>query len=962
MRKEAENLNLNLVKEFDLTIVIPVTDWQSSSLRKTIESIKDYVESSRLGVDCLIAEIIPSDRDIELTLFQEIDKLPQFVTDLLGSQYFRYIAEVGFTARSLRKVLLNCRGERVVILGDGFRIGTSASRWTERDGALATIFPSICHKASIMHWGLLHRISDQLSGIPALSAIALASVSQIAFNKEGVIEILKTIDPFDRDTKLFESILKECLVLALLTRHTFIEIGASTAILNEASLYEAAPIEMEGFRKKLYGASVDCSTGCKVAADFALDFTYKAFHDDNNLDWHYPAKHFNLETQHPGSYIFRSVILSIVNAFRCGPSDVNETTQLLKEALFDLENLTKQKSQPTQEIVVTVISSLFREMQRIGSFLSHILDLEGFKIDHELIIVLPERDTSQGTLADFYSLFHTRVRVIQLDADPGIYSCWNIAIEHSRGKFITNANSDDRRSSRQTREIINALELHQGDVGSSAIIATKSDDFISNTDFTKPLEEVDAHEVWYRHGSSELIEEKNHSNFFLYNDKSEVVQCYNFPHSMPIWRKDIHIDLGGFDESSHGTYSDFALWLKAASSGKKFIHLSKVLGAYLIREDSHNRRNADPEKWLAIIQDTLPNKNIRALSDHVTNDIAEKGGKAHIRPGKAFDFGSQISQNYGNHRAGWSWVVSHLEDLHSPDSPIYCDLFLEKKFVWGNDEGDAWSLTAKPISKEWIGFLHVPPHVPCFFQYEQSNQQVFRTKLFKESFKFCRALIALTEYHADYLRQVFRDTHIQIYTIKHPTEIPDKSQWFTMEKFNECAQKKVVQVGWWLRKLNAVNYLGMNDAEFKPIMLGNCDWNKAIISYSERRYHGLTKPTTAEVIPFLDNDEYDQLLSASVVFIDFYDTSANNAIIECIARRTPALVPKHPAISEYLGPDYPLYFSCLDEVSNLLKDSARVMDATLYLGQESVQRLISYSEFRKSFESLLLKTISTPAS
>ena len=136
-------------------------------------------------------------------------------------------------------------------------------------------------------------------------------------------------------------------------------------------------------------------------------------------------------------------------------------------------------------------------------------------------------------------------------------------------------------------------------------------------------------------------------------------------------------------------------------------------------------------------------------------------------------------------------------------------------------------------------------------------------------------------------------------------------------------------------------------------MLGNCDWNKALISYSERRYHGLRKATSAEVIPFLDNEAYDNLLASSVVFIDFYDTSANNAIIECIARRTPALVPRHPAIQEYLGDEYPLYFNDLEDVPILLSDVARVRDAQLYLGQQSVQRLISIDTFITSFRSIL---------
>ena len=40
----------------------------------------------------------------------------------------------------------------------------------------------------------------------------------------------------------------------------------------------------------------------------------------------------------------------------------------------------------------------------------------------------------------------------------------------------------------------------------------------------------------------------------------------------------------------------------------------------------------------------------------------------------------------------------------------------------------------------------------------------------------------------------------------------------------------------------------------------------------------------------LSNEDYDILLSENIVFLDLYDSSANNAVIECIARATPLLV------------------------------------------------------------------------
>ena len=41
---------------------------------------------------------------------------------------------------------------------------------------------------------------------------------------------------------------------------------------------------------------------------------------------------------------------------------------------------------------------------------------------------------------------------------------------------------------------------------------------------------------------------------------------------------------------------------------------------------------------------------------------------------------------------------------------------------------------------------------------------------------------------------------------------------------------------------------------------------------------------------------YDCLLSENVVTIELFDASANNVIVECIARNTPIVVNRHPAV------------------------------------------------------------------
>ena len=72
------------------------------------------------------------------------------------------------------------------------------------------------------------------------------------------------------------------------------------------------------------------------------------------------------------------------------------------------------------------------------------------------------------------------------------------------------------------------------------------------------------------------------------------------------------------------------------------------------------------------------------------------------------------------------------------------------------------------------------------------------------------------------------------------------------------------------------------------------------------------------ILEHLPNNDYDHLLSENIVFLDLVDCSAANTIIECITRNTPIIINRHPAVEEYLGKDYPLFYDDIDDVNGLL--------------------------------------------
>jgi hypothetical protein len=106
---------------------------------------------------------------------------------------------------------------------------------------------------------------------------------------------------------------------------------------------------------------------------------------------------------------------------------------------------------------------------------------------------------------------------------------------------------------------------------------------------------------------------------------------------------------------------------------------------------------------------------------------------------------------------------------------------------------------------------------------------------------------------------------------------------------------------------------------------------------------------TVETINFLSNKNYDKLLGENLIFIYLYDSSANNIIVECIARNTPILINPIEAVKEYLGEDYPLYYDSLEEAVEKAADFDLLYKAHQYLTHHSIKHKLTGKYFLESF-------------
>lgn len=330
-----------------------------------------------------------------------------------------------------------------------------------------------------------------------------------------------------------------------------------------------------------------------------------------------------------------------------------------------------------------------------------------------------------------------------------------------------------------------------------------------------------------------------------------------------------------------------------------------------------------------------------------------------------YDSISILNTNFQElHRSGWQFIVDNLvSKLNTKDNVnnMLIDMYVDKTFHWNKSFYTEKGML--PYTQNWMGFIH---HTYSSYNNHYNCETLFLDPDFLTSLIHCKCLIVMTKY----LQRQIRDSlekvglDVPVYVVYHPTESTDTK--FTWDLFNDNPGKKVVQVGNWLRNVHAIyqielpsesiisskailknknsesylpppNFLETLFAMFntkEPSILNVLDICK--ITFGNMHVKGLYEyidkiENSVTELEYLNNEEYDTLLSQNVIFIHLVDASAVNTLVECIVRNTPIIVNSIEPVVEILGPDYPLYYQSNYEVSKILSDPELIKSAHTYL-------------------------------
>jgi glycosyltransferase involved in cell wall biosynthesis len=168
---------------------------------------------------------------------------------------------------------------------------------------------------------------------------------------------------------------------------------------------------------------------------------------------------------------------------------------------------------------------------------------------------------------------------------PTLYDAWNIGIKAAHGKYITNANSDDRHHPRAYEIMANILD------GRPDIDLVYHNSFIT-------WEDKSYAEFVEQNQNTDLVpgREVGKPGYFAWADYSKGALargCFIGPH--PMWRRSLHQTHGYFNVAFKSA-GDYDFWLRVAGE-RNFFHVPMFLGLYHANE--HGIELGNPELSLA---------------------------------------------------------------------------------------------------------------------------------------------------------------------------------------------------------------------------------------------------------------------------------------------------------------------------------------------------------------------------
>ena len=300
-----------------------------------------------------------------------------------------------------------------------------------------------------------------------------------------------------------------------------------------------------------------------------------------------------------------------------------------------------------------------------------------------------------------------------------------------------------------------------------------------------------------------------------------------------------------------------------------------------------------------------------------------------------------------HHRGGWTFALNQLRSLHADDGTLLISAVEE------------WVFAEKVISEPWIGFLHQVAKNNC--PWYPDLERIVQNSIFLRSLENCRGLFVLSQVVKEFLTNNLQK-QVPIVSVFYPATPFPEHLTFDWNKFEAQEKKRILFIGEFLRNYQAFYDLVV-PSTYRKYLLKSPDVDFSRLFDCSKQKINLKFNDSVIIKERVSDEEYDDLLSSSIVFLNLYDAAAITTVIECLSRNTPLIINRLAAVEEYLGSAYPLFYNSLQEAAKLISDNEMLKSAVAYLKSHTGKSLLTPEKFTQSFiSSAVFRTLPLPPS
>jgi hypothetical protein len=264
---------------------------------------------------------------------------------------------------------------------------------------------------------------------------------------------------------------------------------------------------------------------------------------------------------------------------------------------------------------LTWFSSVYNADAYIVDFINDFLNQTNSNNIKLLLINICNSHTNPSLVNNYIKMItntHTNITCIEFETDPGLYECWNYAITKIDTKYITNANLDDR---------------HHADY--SMIFTKYLEDNPECSVAISPCYSNTLYQSKYTNNNENIWFQKNKNDEILIQDMYDETHKHpmNYPHSCPVWRRELHDKFGFFDYTNNGKIADYKYWMKLLNNGCKIKVVSECpLYLYYYNKDSYGNSDSNKFPKVSIIHvcKNINDNLLNSMNSYIYNDCVDE--------------------------------------------------------------------------------------------------------------------------------------------------------------------------------------------------------------------------------------------------------------------------------------------------------------------------------------------------